>query len=1045
MDLASKAGPPVPDRDLIVSTIREHWVKRGGTVSSTRSTASASSVNSNRRSNIGGMSGAGPGGDSDPQEEWYGEDEEEGDERDEYLLEDEGIGLPSPSMVTGIGAMMLAEMDATQYDDEDDGYHDYDEYDEEAEAVHGDRLLVTSTSHDVPLKRARNGNSPSPAISPLNLPPEISRAINLIDSEDAWKALEKEIEKFDAKSPPASGRSPPAIPARKGSFPTSPNNLFSQSTGKSSAPSPSTVQQMLKPTFHKIHAPSGPSKPAGPQIAPRNQSRTEIAETPARIRKSTLDAALAKASAETSLSSSTSKSKPTSKGKSSAPVVIPARSASHTYTKDDFSQYKSKYKKRFELEEAMAAAASVSSSSPPLPGASVYKTDVREDAMKRLDQFRRDASQKQGEAQKEGPSSVDSNADTTSWATKTMASAFATKSLPRNFSLDRERLAYSNFESESKKAAVETKVDTINSASTVGFEGSSVIERLAHKFRDEREESSVEPRKAEPEKRKPSFSRDSDEVKEVETAVAPPLPAPRVAPKATSPIVQKKPTRKPGGIVLYDASQQEPPTEKSSDFVTPNPSPANNINGSTTQTTPAFNYFAPTSSPVEPDDSPTDGKPTTAIGMISSVFSMFSGSASPSPSPPVASATTSEKEGTGTLTRGRRAPPPTQLIITPKPHKDPRESFIAPNQPPVVPTEPIPSRGGTSVPSRRGSRESVIAVPPRIGSRESIAVPPRIGSKETIISSSRRGEPLQRDVEKGSFDFASDSSDDETVDEVLDERDKKNPPPITVAQGFKVSVERANKRNSYLRRSLSNPELAKSLTAPIRFAPNEEERGRTIYSRNAAGVDPRAAILNRLPTVNGRYGAGDPSAQQSVTPATPATSITPFSTTRKPLKSALKAPRKPTEEEIRIADEAERNIEYFRNKTLGKPYTRSSSVDNTNRAVGFSNLDDEQRPVVKRMQGSSLHVKGVIDRDHIVAVIVDRGHSFLEVRQRIQDKIAATGSSTGGGGVKKAVLGIVRRRDGDGNLITIGDEEDWGFCVAEAGSRILLFLDVGWV
>ncbi|KAI8851058.1 hypothetical protein BC829DRAFT_415568 [Chytridium lagenaria] len=901
MDTATAADAAMPDRDIIVSTIRDHWVKRGGTVSST-----------------------GSGGEDTQQmfeDEQFDDDEpyyedEEAEDLQEYMSGDEGwssVSLPC-------SGYRSHDKDANFRDSLDFGI---------------DGLSPSQNSSDDKGSTSR--------YSPLKLPPEISKAISMIDSEDAWKALEREIEVFDVKSPPS----------------------------------------VVKP---KIEA---PAETAWPSNHSRLQSRTEIVEKPS---PSLLKSGLPKSAAVSIEKLTSSSSKPASvhksniktsnikaaKGKTNAAIVIPERSASHTYTKDDFSKYKSKYKMKFEAEEAAAAGIAISSDVAAFPTASVrddssngvFKADVREDARKGLEQStsaKRDGSFNNNKiARKEIDREIDRpdtpeedrDGDFKSWASRTAASAFSTKSLPRNFSLERQRGLFASDRDENiflpprktsdlgrtennifKKDAGDTGV-LDSGTSSVGFDRNSVYERLTQKFS---EDSPVPERSKGADARIPygnkaagGASEDSSEEN------SPPVP-----PKDDPPPVQpKKLPRKTGGIVLYDASQQELPT---------NTVPATNYFAPTATAAPTTNFFAP----LPPGSGASDTSPTektaTAAGMIGSLFSIFgtsaggsAGSANDTSTPALQTANGDEEGGkTGTITRsGKRAPPPAQLIILPKPHKEPRESFIAPGQSSVVPahpSEPVPN-APPQVPafSKRGASRIDV---------ETTGMPLNGGRPPLRPSIKNRfGE-----VQSGSFEVASDS-DDDTVDEREGLGRGRGPPPTTVSQGFKVSVERANKRNSYLRRSLSNPELAKSL-------------GNLLTSDRYINDDSNP----HQSSLTSRFGSDTNLASKG--------GASSYATLRKPLKSALKAPRKPLKKKsaslmkpnvtlcISVTltlGRANRGAGAADNGASGSNHRRSSSVDNNHR--GFSDLDEldvaaMMPPVqrlggVRRVQESSISCQG---------------------------------------------------------------------------------------
>ncbi|KAJ3112732.1 hypothetical protein HDU96_004220 [Phlyctochytrium bullatum] len=921
------------------------------------------------------------------------DDDDETEDLDEFMSSDDAeTGLPSPSIVPGIGAMMLASLSPQQ---------------DETDPLDDPYSTNYSNTLSVDLRNNASDKSSTPGTSPLVLPPEISRAIQLVDSEDAWKELEKEVESFETKTSPASKRTATGTgPKGSSSSAADPNGY--ERTGSQAA-------NLLK--HNHVRSPNDPVTGASkqssktgpllagklgggpPQIMPRVQSKREIVTEP--------------------LTSPAVQPKPSTKSKTKGPIVIPTRNASHTYTKDDFAKYKAKYQAKYEAEELSKAPPASSSTQhfsrrEAIEDKAPLRSDIREDARNRLETGSSD-SNPYGRSRDEARQQSDRNFDRPSIPVagstgKTLPlQSFSTKSLPRNFNLEKQRKALGLDDGDN---GFKPRVFDYGDERDDDFEDDSLdppSNNMKYPARITPDNAKEDELKAY--RRKPSIDAGS-------TINVPPrneLPTP---PKKQFP-------RKTTGIVLYDASQQALPTNESTNFFAPLPSSGTMSNAS----------------------SPSE-KPMTSLAMLTSVFSMFSGGSQPTTTSSTLKSPeledTEEKGANaggdggsgsgGTLGRSnRRAPPPTQLIITPKPHREPRESFLAP----VV---------------------SASIHPP-----ETKALDPR----------GRSASAYEKDPGRGKFEIASDSDEsdafegeerqprreaEEEEDEEEDEPPSRSgwraPPPTTVANGFKVSVERANKRNSFLRRSSSNPELAKAFGGKTfnkdpEDEDNEVQRGRTL---NVGIFDPKKPKPTVEPTLQLSSRTGSDTNLNRSTP-----------TLRKPLKSALKAPRKPTEEEIRIADEAERNIEYYRNLTLGRPLTskgvggrqanrqRASSVEDNSRG-GFSELDDE--PALPRIhslkrlqQSSSIHVKGVIDREHIVAVIVARDAPFSTLKQKLQDKIAATGHGDQRDnrkfGARKPVIDTIRRKDESGNIITVADDEDWIACISDAtDNKVVLFLEI---
>ncbi|KAJ3128181.1 hypothetical protein HK101_005432, partial [Irineochytrium annulatum] len=299
-------------------------------------------------------------------------------------------------------------------------------------------------------------------------------------------------------------------------------------------------------------------------------------------------------------------------------------------------------------------------------------------------------------------------------------------------------------------------------------------------------------------------------------------------------------------------------------------------------------------------------------------------------------------------------------------------------------------------------------------------------------------------------------------------------------------------RNRRLRQSNSNPELAKQAAEAARLA--EQMRAPPLPTSNKLGIavvggglastlsrrgrSPSAAVPTQAATTLGRSPVAALSQQQTSTGQTATLGR------NGPLKSAMKAPRVPTEREIREAEEAERAaMEKEREVVAARRRSRSGSRDgrrsasrdrrrrsmsrdrggSTNRDRGGSMSRDRSGSMSRDRAGSmsrepsvdrgasarrgGVHVKGVIDRDHIVAVIVSREMGFDAVRKKITDKVAAMGHPDAVG--DKAVLDGVKRKDDEGNLITLVDEEDWEVCLEEAemasAGKVTLILDVSWV
>ncbi|KAJ3328952.1 hypothetical protein HDU76_008953 [Blyttiomyces sp. JEL0837] len=663
--------------------------------------------------------------------------------------------------------------------------------------------------------------------------------------------------------------------------------------------------------------------------------------------------------------------------------------------------------------------------------------------------------------------------------------------------------------------------------------GEKSRERRAQEYGNvdrERERERPRDRYREDDKRDRYADRERPERNERET----PVDQPQSQPSATTPPRAFPERRKPQGIVLYNEEVAELPTATSGSILPTNIIPTNIIPTGifaalTNPISSAVNAVAeaskklytpsPSSDSANPALSPPEGANTEtgpASGRPRALTTPSQPSQKPLPDVPrkasedagrpsldlddengtAASTTTGtakalkNKQSHGTLSR--RAPPPKSLTIIPKPHKEPRDSFVVPDL------------------------------------------------KKPAIIKSFMDQQVTRDDDEGSVV-------DLTADDVVVGNGGLEVPGSKL---LKASVRAANQRNSFLRRSSSNPELDKMLEKVARGRDDgggdgrvgegssrggrderrpsceerrgygDSERGRRgddRYGRNewqasqrrygesegttldrsrgrrTDNMDDRKTLerqtqgreappRNNVPPADRRdpvrdlktipprrdFDSGSRAAETAAAlrkrdlddfatrkPSTREPAMA-MATLRRPLKSAMKPSKAPTVEEMMAADVADAVVKERERQAMGySTLRRGASSSNLNGGGGSRvrsqsmdrNVNGGVHDGFSDFTADHVVVKGVIDRDHVVSFRAIKMWSLEDLRRRLQDKLTTMGSTWGFLETEDSVciVDTIKRRDEDGNWITVGDDEDWILCVEECvDGTVQLFLDVVW-
>ncbi|KAJ3196838.1 hypothetical protein HK101_007452 [Irineochytrium annulatum] len=254
-----------------------------------------------------------------------------------------------------------------------------------------------------------------------------------------------------------------------------------------------------------------------------------------------------------------------------------------------------------------------------------------------------------------------------------------------------------------------------------------------------------------------------------------------------------------------------------------------------------------------------------------------------------------------------------------------------------------------------------------------------------------------------------------------------------------------------LRRSISNPDLLSSPNSPRQTLSTVSSLSsfRSLNTFGSSSSLTLSADEDAMPPVpaipgTGRRGRGvaPRELQLGGDPLTVDTTEASGSLGRsgppRPLKSALRRPRAPTDEELRVVEEIESRLEDIRTETLGRSYVknreqrRSLSLDGKRRKSGGGGSAPAVMSItcgLKGWQGCGLTVERV-------SLITPWGLSMEEMLSRLVGRVELLGG-------KAVKLGVVRRRD-DEDFVFVGDDEDWSVCLDDsmASGRVDLEVEV---
>ncbi|KAJ3405812.1 hypothetical protein HDV05_006340, partial [Chytridiales sp. JEL 0842] len=220
---------------------------------------------------------------------------------------------------------------------------------------------------------------------------------------------------------------------------------------------------------------------------------------------------------------------------------------------------------------------------------------------------------------------------------------------------------------------------------------------------------------------------------------------------------------------------------------------------------------------------------------------------------------------------------------------------------------------------------------------------------------------------------------------------------------YTSSAKTANNRNSYLRRSNSNPELLK---------------GEVGFKDRVSHISPD---------------------HQSPGPKSPL----------RPLKSAMKPGRRPRNSEI------ERTKQRLLDSTSFTETSDSETDTETTRSprTGQQRAATIGSPVADRNARRYILVRATIDREHTIVVAISRDSTLDTLKSKIEDKLQSMTDfrhdlvPEGIPNPDSCVPFVenLRWKDSDMEIVMVGDDEDWELCVEESGDgKVTLLVELGW-